>query len=334
MKRVKFLVFLIVSSALLQVNLSALISSRVEGKVIDKSTGLPIEGADVVLLFGQYSGSHLSTETAGVTKSDKKGMFKFDGIEENSYYLAVFKKGYTYYGPFWRTILGGFNMFLYDQGMRNDLEDAVKENLIDKADVNIVEIDIFKVKQGEIKHFVINLEKESILDLKILRKTPAGIENTIDSQVRIYHNKYIEALGADSVAKLEGLKDGIIAIECYPKGYPKQVYKNIKIEKGKTTTVEKILDFTSGQVLHGFVKHKDTGRPIMAVSIYISRIVNGKKEYEVEDLHTDQNGEFWIGGFEPGKYSLEYHNYGDYKFEFKEIIEFKPGEKKEITREF
>ncbi|MCP4157331.1 MAG: hypothetical protein GY757_57000, partial [bacterium] len=57
MKQVKFLVFLIVSIALLQVNLSALISSRVEGKVIDKSTGLPIEGADVVLLFGQYSGS-------------------------------------------------------------------------------------------------------------------------------------------------------------------------------------------------------------------------------------------------------------------------------------
>jgi len=215
----------------------------------------------------------------------------------------------------------------------------VREGLIDKSDVNIEEIDFFKLKQGEIKHFIISLEKEAVLDFKMFRKTPQGtilLDDKIGmivAHINIYHNKYLEKFRRFLSFRLDGLKDGIAAIECLPKGYPKQVFKNIKLEKGKTTSVELVLDFTTGQVLHGFVKDKETGKPFH-VRIHFSRIINGNKEYAVEDISTDINGEFWIGGFEPGKYSLEFINYTRFPFRHKEILEFGQGEKKEITKEF
>ncbi len=336
MERAKFLVFFIISIALLQVNLSALISSRVMGKVMDKATGQPIEGADVVLLFGKYSDLFLSGEVVGTTKSNKRGIFKFDNVEESdepfSYFLAVFKKEYAHYGPLGYNVTGELNQMRYEGALTNDLEGAVIKNLIPEYDRNLFGMDFFKIKQGEIKYFIINLEKEAILDFKILRKTPKGLDNRIDAQIQIYHNKYLKVFSTGSrTSRLEGLKDGIVAIECYPRGYPKQVYKNIRLEKGKTTTIEKVLDFTSGQVLHGFVKNKNTDKPIHGVNIIFNRIINGKQEYAVESTYTEINGEFWIGGFEPGKYRI---NFYDLEIEYEEVIEFVYGEQKEIARNF
>ena len=49
---------------------------------------------------------------------------------------------------------------------------------------------------------------------------------------------------------------------------------------------------------------------------------------------TNSNGEFWIGGIDPGKYSLWLSYSRSKEIDHDEIIEIKQGEKKEILREF
>jgi hypothetical protein len=343
MKHFKLIIGVIIVFSFLQTNGFALITSRVTGTIIDKATGAKISGADVVLLSGRYvNNDGIVFGILSEKKSSSRGFFKFDQLSvENRpvssyYFLAVFKKGYADYGPFGESFVD--NIWYDKHRLFNDLEYyGVKEGLIDKSDVNIEKIDFFKLKQGEIKHFIISLEKEAVLDFKMFRKTPQGtivLDKKIVAQINIYHNKYLEGFKYFSSFRLEGLKDGIAAIQCYPYGYPRQVFKNINLEKGKTTSVELVLDFTTGQVLHGFVKKKETGKPFPGVIIRFDRIINGNEEYAVEDIDTDRNGEFWIGGFEPGKYSLEFINFYRFEFRHKEILEFGQGEKKEITKEF
>jgi hypothetical protein len=343
MKHFKLILGVIIVLSFLQTNVFALITSRVTGTIIDKETGAKISGADVVLLSGRYvNNDGIVFGILSEKKSSSRGFFEFDQLGQedmdvNSYYfLAVFKKGYADYGPFGESFVD--NIWYDKHRLFNDLEYyGVKKGLIDESDMNIEEIDFFKLKQGEIKHFIISLEREAVLDFKMFRKTPQGtilLDDKIKravAQINIYHNKYLEKFKYFSSFRLEGLKDGIAAIQCYPYGYQIQIFKNIKLEKGKTTSVELVLDFTTGQVLHGFVKKKETGKPHPCISVYFSRVINGNEEYAVEDVSTDRNGEFWIGGFEPGKYILEFSYIG---IEYKEIIEFAPGEKKEITKEF
>jgi hypothetical protein len=343
MKHFKLILGVIIVLSFLQTNVFALITSRVTGTIIDKETGSKISGADVVLLSGEYSkDGDIDFVILAEKKSSSRGFFKFDQLGQEDmdvssyYFLAVFKKGYANYGPFGESFVD--NIWYDKECLFDDLEYyGVKEGLIDESDVNIEEIDFFKLKQGEIKHFIISLEKEAVLDFKMFRKTPQGtilLDDKIKravAQINIYHNKYLEGFKYFSSFRLGGLKDGIVAIECLPKGYPRQVFKNIKLEKGKTTSVDLVLDFTTGQALHGFVKKKETGKPYPCININFSKIINGNEEYAVEDNHSDRNGEFWIGGFEEGKYHLNFHYFGIY---YNEIMEFAPGEKKEITWEF
>ena len=308
-----------------------------------KKQSQKISGADVVLLSGEYSkDGDIDFVILVKKKSNSRGFFKFDQLgkeymDVSSYYfLAVFKRGYADFGPFGESFV---DKIWYDKEcLFNDLEYyGVKEGLMDESDVNIEEIDLFRLKQGEIKHFIISLEKEAVLDFKMFRKTPQGtilLDDKIKravAHINIYHNKYLENFEYSSSFRLGGLKVGIAAIECLPKGYPRQVFKNIKLEKGKTTSVDLVLDFTTGQVLHGFVKKKETGKPAPGFTIFFSRIINENEEYAVEDNHSDRNGEFWIGRFEPGRYLINFFNRG---IDYQEIIEFAPGEKKEITKEF
>jgi len=340
MKHFKLIIGIIIVLSFLQTNGFALITSRVTGTIIDKETGAKISGADVVLLSGIYAkNGGIVFDILSKKKSSSRGFFKFDQLGQEDmdvssyYFLAVFKKGYAYYGPFGESFVD--NIWFDEHRLLNDLEYyGVKEGLIDESDVNIEEIDFFKLKQGEIKHFIINLEKEAVLYFKMFRKTPQGtilLDEDIVAHINIYHNKYLEKFKYFSSFRLGGLKDGIASIECLPKGYPRQVFKNIKLEKGKTTSVDLVLDFTTGQVLHGFVKKKETGKPAPGFTVFFSRIINGNQEYAVESMHTDINGEFWIGGFETGRYLINFFNIG---IDYKEVIEFAPGEKKEITKEF
>jgi hypothetical protein len=335
MKHFKLIIGVIIVMSFLQTNGFALITSRVTGTIIDKATGAKISGADVILLSGIYAkNGGIVFDILAEKKSSSRGFFKFDQLGQEDmdvssyYFLAVFKKGYAYYGPFGESFVD--NIWFDEDRLLNDLERyGVREGLIDKSDVNIEEIDFFKLKQGEIKHFIISLEKEAVLDFKMFRKTPQGtilLDEDIVAQINIYHNKCLEKFEYFSSFRLEGLKDGIAAIECSPDGYPRQVFKNIRLEKGKTTSVELVLDFTTGQVLHGFVKKKETGKPHPFVSIYFSGITNDFFLY----FDSDVNGEFWIGGFEPGKYIIEFHDIG---IRYNEIIEFKKDEKKEINIE-
>jgi hypothetical protein len=85
------------------------------------------------------------------------------------------------------------------------------------------------------------------------------------------------------------------------KGYPHKTYE-VQLEKGKTSIVNHILDYSVGPVIHGVIKDKTTGEFMDFESVALTDSSN-------KDILTDTNykGEYWIGGFQPGNVTLEIH---------------------------
>jgi hypothetical protein len=112
----------------------------------------------------------------------------------------------------------------------------------------------------------------------------------------------------------------------YTEGYPDKQYF-ITLEEGKTHIIDHLLDFTTGQVIHGIITGKNSGKPLLSARINIYNL-------EVEKhgcwTQTDCNGEYWLGGFIPGKYRMNISPlYGD-KIMFQ--LEIKENQKLEINR--
>lgn len=322
--------------AILQGNLFSLITSRIEGVVIDVETGEPIQGAEVVLAVARvFPDIFVFEDVQFFTSTGKEGKFKFDKIETEGedFMLAVFKDGYASNGP----IIQRGKCYSHDEfgsggTLFNELKNAIKDGLLSYSAVNNK---TFRLNQGEIKHFQIGLEKEAILKINCYRKTPKGKELLHNiGQVSIYHNKYYSYLLAlQSPFQTKYLRDGFVGLKCDIPGYAPLTFSNIKIESGKVTLIEPILDYTTGQVLHGFVKYKSTGKPITRLRIVLIDNVNDV----AVDIYSDENGEFWLGGFGPGIHLLktDLHRLpnGIEEINFRNRFEFLPNEKKEILLE-
>lgn len=335
MRGIKFLILVIIILSLFQFNLYSLITSRVEGTVIDKDTGQPIEGAEVLLFLGGKMDSgkdigYMFVET--IKKTNSNGYFKFDHLEEEGeYFLSVFKKGYACIGPF----------YYIDETNSGCIINELEEKAINRykwLQKSEAEINTFYIKQGQIKHFKIKMEKEAVLEIKFYLKTQQGKEFLKDfGEMRLYHNRYFGSFEIlDIPYTSEYLREGLAVITCRCPGFQVKVFKNIVLERGKTTIIEHIFDLTTGQTLHGFIKNKATGKPIRGLDIHLYKLPLTVKEYSIEQVNTDKNGEFWFGGLKPGKYLLStgYSPDDDREIKHKEILEIKPGEKKIIIRKF
>jgi hypothetical protein len=129
----------------------------------------------------------------------------------------------------------------------------------------------------------------------------------------------------------------LVDLEIYPQGYKTIHYKNVELEKGKTTKIEYVVDYTKGQVFHGILKYKDSNGPIYFARVFFQSSGFNQTRFEAR-LYTDRNGEFWIGGFPPGTYSLviSKENFNDpYKrFKIRKYIKISLDEKKEFFMDF
>lgn len=335
MRGIKFLILVVIILSLFQFNLYSLITSRVEGTVIDKDTGQPIEGAEVLLFLGGKMDSgkdigYMFVET--IKKTNSNGYFKFDHLErEGEYFLSVFKKGYACIGPFY--YIDGTNSGY----IINELEEEAinRYKWLQKSEA---EINTFYIKQGQIKHFKIKLEKEAVLEIKLYLKTQQGKEFLKDfGEMRLYHNRYFGSFEIlDIPYTSEYLREGLAVFMCCYPGFQIKIFKNIVLKRGKTTTIEHVFDLTTGQTLHGFIKNKTTGEPIRGLRVHLYKLPLAEKKYSIESIVTDRSGELWFGGLEPGKYLLStgYSPDDDREINHKEVLEIKPGEKKIIIRRF
>jgi hypothetical protein len=114
----------------------------------------------------------------------------------------------------------------------------------------------------------------------------------------------------------------------HTEGYPDKQYF-ITLEEGKTHIIEHLLDFTTGQVIHGVLTEKISGKPLPGAMISIYNL-----EVEKQDcmVYTDFNGEYWLGGFIPGMYMMNIKPSGRERVRFQ--LDIKENQKLEINREF
>ena len=250
MKKVKILVLVVFLFCLLTQNdVFAAIESRIQGKIIDSDTNNSVLNA-VVLLY--KNDKLFSLENTANTNAN--GEFIFNNLTQGVYCVGVIKNGYAAQGPF-------FNV-------EGEMEPGIyKVNETKKAKfVNLGE--------GKIKHLIIKIEKEAVLEIAVLKKDEKGIlpakgwinfkvfpedyfdhVNHMEVSSHIFLSKYLGAGKVKAVISTEGVQS--------------KVYDNIVLEKGKKTAIEYIIDYTTGPIVYGVITDKDTGKPIFDVTIAI-----------------------------------------------------------------
>lgn len=314
--KIFFLVLLMLS--VFQCNLFPLITSRIEGRVVDEDTLQPIQGAEVYLAHDRTK-VNLNIEKGNtvipydwVKITDENGYFKYDNLIESEYLICVEKKGYTSIGPF-----------------RKGLGEKSERPIWRDRSIRLVKPGtkgIIHLKQGEIKYFEIKLAKDAALEIHYILKTPKGVgplpalrtpdKTSMRSKIPLnigahlyskdlepYNigNSRLEIYGIPpsyeeaGLVRFVNLPAGLTGkVEVWALGYPDKTYQ-VQLEKGKTMIIEHILDYTKGPVIHGVIKNKTTGEIIGNVSIFLYDSMNNEISTD-----TNYNGEYWLGGFMPG----------------------------------
>jgi hypothetical protein len=330
-----FLVLLIL--CIFQSNLFTMITSRIQGTVTDINTGEPIWGANVILLYCERSDGVCDKKYG--TFTDIKGFFQFHFLQKGIYRLLVYNEGYADFGPFFKTELDEIlnskrrsNPCL--RGLSVVIEAFEKEKIF--------------LQEGDIKHVTIELKKEAILEIRFNKKTKDGIEplyyelfpgikttDNFGAMVSIQDDKYAKTLPVPykkdiGIMIFKGLPPGYTVWAWVgAKGYPDKSYY-ITLEEGKTHIIDHLLDFTTGQVIHGVLTEKQSGKPLVGAIISIRNLEVEKQGCWTQ---TDCNGEYWLGGFIPGKYMMDISPLSvgeDIMFK----LEINENQKLEINREF
>ncbi len=323
--KIKTILLIFLLLCLFRMNLVSLITSRIEGTVLDVENELSILEAKIALFKCTFTDIGLSCDMINQTETDSNGKFKFDDILKGDYFLSVFKEGYAALGPLYE---------YYKIFVSLSYSDPNGSWITKNSD----DINLFNIKEGQIKHFIIKMEKEAILKVYIKQLLPNGIEISPIALNRIIvkHNDFLDKetvfiSNFPSCYQSLYFRKGLVSVEIRPLGYPSKMFDNILLQNGKTTTIDYILDFTKGQVLHGFIKKKSSIEPLELVKIFLSNPITDR--IAAKTL-TDKDGEFLIGGIEPGKYNLWISYSRTKEIDHEEIIEIKQNEKKEIIREF
>ena len=224
-------------------------------------------------------------------KTGDNGFFRIDDVESGSYFLSIMKEGYAVFGPIYAT------------------EFEFLDN-IDPNTLNWQKINSFYLKEGQIKHFKIQLEKEAILKINIFKKTPQGTEPANKFvglyPIRINHANYANYIEDTFRNELTVpyYKEGNVTVEISYQGEMKKKYE-IGLEKGKTFVLDHAFDFTVGQVVHGVVKDKFTGNIVFGARVDLTRLNDPDNKYFFTTISGE---EFWIGGLAPGLYELYVYN--------------------------
>ncbi len=329
MKKNIWMVLFLLFMVAMQKQLFSTICSRIEGEVLDRDTSAPIAGAWVVLFVETESGG-LINELGHTQQTDSAGKFIFHNQKKGCFAVVVIKNGYAAYGRFMKVF------FSLPKEVQHEIinpnlkfEYAERNPNPDGAPVyGLEDLDHFALKEGQVKHLKIKLDKEAVLQINVAKKTlketkivddKTGISVTysnsnddIDYGFRTINGKY----------RTRYLHAGEMEVEIDVEGYPDKKY-HVILEKGKTVTIDLVADFTVGMVIHGVVISKSSRKPFRGVSVFIE----GEGS-----VVTDDNGEYYIGFIsKSGNYKIDF-SFGSNRILAKHI-EIYENEIKEINIE-
>jgi hypothetical protein len=327
---------LVLAAVLLPVKGFPEVTSRIQGVVKDFHTGEPIWSANVILLYCERY-DDICDKKYG-TFTDIKGFFQFHFLQKGTYRLLVYNEGYADFGPFFKTKI---------EEILNSKRRSNPSLLGLSVVIEAFEKEKIFLQEGDIKHVTIELKKEAILEIRFNKKTKdgtgplyykdfTGINSTFNfgAMVSIQDDDYKKTLLVPSkkdigIMIFKGLPPGykVWAWVC-TEGYPNKHYY-ITLEEGKTHIIDHLLDFTTGQVIHGVLTEKNSGKPLPGAMISIYNIEVEKQGCMV---YTDVNGEYWLGGFIPGKYMMTITPSGGEDVRIQ--LDIKENQKLEINREF
>jgi hypothetical protein len=306
--------FLIVGS---DFHIFALITSRVEGIVTDIDTGLAIADVEVHLVL-----DYGIEPRKWRTKTDRNGYFKFDHqIYADGYYIQCYKKGYIPFLP--------------------EYYRSVKDELFAKI------FRVFDLKEGQIKHIRIKLERGGTLKGVLYKKELSGV--TIFKNVSMFLGRkkdadeyvfpgHVKELGNIEVKtnekgefEMTGLEPSDeYFIEFLEIGYRYPTFRNIKIRKNEVTNIDFTVDFTDQTGIKGVIKIN--GEIPQIGSVYLKIITNNNSDLLWScRSYINDIGEYSCFGLLPGKYEMDINlYYSEGKVTKRLIVEIEQGKTKTL----
>ncbi|MCP4150392.1 MAG: carboxypeptidase regulatory-like domain-containing protein, partial [bacterium] len=307
MKTSKTIVLLILIAGIFQVNLFSLISSRIEGVVTDKETGVPIAGAEVYLIHkpGVYNISNIDPKHLcsykWIKKTDINGFFEFDYLSYSEYFISVLKDGYEIYGP---------------KAPHSLKRSAVAGSIYGGA-TNIYSVPKsakgrIHLGEGDIRHLKIELRKEAILEITFTQKTdkgeapmvstygsiPVRYKNDIygaslvlsdpddeTAEKELIHIPSIHQIGKVTFKNLPGGRKATVFSMAYGYRFPT---KKVDLKSGDTQIIHNRIDFTGGLAIHGVILPNNDAEPVI-----INRIELRDGEFHIRAF-IEKNGEFHL----------------------------------------
>jgi len=322
MKRILLLTILSVFVlGIFQGNLYSLITSRIEGVVKDKDTGEPLRGVCIELFECNFRAGLCKDccDSAGSEITDKNGYFKFDYLSKAEYFMFIVRRDYLPYGSIdktaFRYMLGGAKSeYLGDFAWmyKSSLSPFFK---------NYNHKRTFVLKEGEIKHFEIKLEKAAQLEVNLKIKTKDGIRdvNSFDDdasyalygkEINDVPNKWSMDFSAGHVIKNPYLSRclkayGLVTATVRTKGFFDIKVGEVNLQKGVKSKIEYTFDFTKGPLIHGIVNvMNDNIKSLAAVTIIKKKTMEILPNERSFSKSRNFGEEFWYGGLEPGEYEV------------------------------
>ncbi len=301
MKVMKWLVLMSLVAGFSQWPLFPKISSRVQGKVIDKDTKQPIQGAKVQLIYLTSGTTQRLREQDQETLTDQNGKFKFDVryyLTGTDFYLQCEKKGYISLIPDYY-----FGYF-------------IKEKFQEMTGV-------FTLQEGQVKHFAIELGKGGGLKGTIYKKEASGISPFSDlsgnlerrnnpdaTLLKDYKHGYnIAPIYTDENGKfeIEGIEPyDDYSLVFFPGKRVLEVIQPVKIVKNINENIEYIIDLTDQTGIEGVIKiGQDFAQHGFVVMIKNETAITSLTQ---NDMCSDQiydQGCYSCKGLNPGRYLLK-----------------------------
>ncbi|UCH96759.1 MAG: carboxypeptidase regulatory-like domain-containing protein [Candidatus Aminicenantes bacterium] len=321
MRKLKIAIFAIMCMIMAENLLFSKIYCRVEGLAKNKDTGKGIPNVKVTLFKSRF--------VMAKVKTDKKGYFAFKKIPPGvNYYIVCKEDNYV-----------------------SNVPGYMREKVLNSMDPVLREIaGFFNLKEGDIKYFVINLEKGGKIKGKIFQKNANGIKPMTDCFLYLAKEyeetdvieppQYSNKIKIDSAFIMEdgefsftGLRpSNKYSITFQPNdGFAYQFIKVAEVCKDETLYIDFTFDFED----QTGVKGKVTKDGVPLKSVYIS-LWAMPDEKSAADVKSDEEGNYWIRMVKPGLYSLEfaYFDAAEVKHKRGVIVKIEANEIKIINIEF
>ncbi len=306
--KLKAVLLAVMALLLLQGELFPRVTCRLEGTVEDMDTKEPIAGA-VVRMFSTEKPRVVQQEV----RTDRNGCFIFKDsyIIPGEYFLQCYKKDYV---PFWPK-------YYRDCFQEDDFKEVFK---------------VFTLREGEIKHLRLKLEKGGTLKGVFLKKTGEGTSSfknlEFSFEKRDFSQDELSELSLSTIPlivmsistspageefingfwvhttsggefTIHGLEPGndyYFVIEA--DGFKRKVISGISVEKGKTETLQHVIDLTDPTGIQGVIRVEGKPPDLGAVYLY----PRTKDMYlKTCKSNLDDKGRYSCLCLAPGRYDLE-----------------------------